>query len=126
MDEMRLKKLKDSIQNAILVGMSYDDALILAGATLEEINYLDKDEFFQRERKMYEKTLEKQLLNTLMDTIAIQAEKGKDHGLTWLLSKLNPRYRGEEDPSANAGSIIINTQHVDVKDPKNAVEFDEV
>ena len=62
MDEMRLKKLKDSIQNAILVGMSYDDALILAGATLEEINYLDKDEFFQRERKMYEKTMEKQLL----------------------------------------------------------------
>ena len=126
MTDTRLKQLKDSIQNAILVGMSYDDTLILAGATLDEMNELEKDEFFQRERKMYEKTLEKQLLNTLMDTIAIQAEKGRDHGVTWLLSKLNPRYRGEEDPTANAGSIIINTQHVDVKDPANAVEFDVV
>ncbi len=126
MEEIRLRKLKDSIQNAILVGMSYSDALILAGASLEEISYLDNDVDFQRERKACEKALEKQLLNTLMDTITIQAEKGKDHGVTWLLSKLNPRYRGEEEKGANAGSVIINTQQVDVTNPDNAVEFDEV
>lgn len=122
----RIKVIKDNIQNAMLVGMSYEDALVLVGASVEEIEALGRDEMFQKECKSYEKTLEKQLLNSLMDAIAIQTEKGKDHGVTWLLGKLNPRYRGEEDKNANAGTIVINTRNVDINDKDNAVEIDEV
>ena len=56
--------------------------------------------------------------------IGIQAGKGKDHAVTWLLSKINPsRYGGGDDNSAsNVGTIVINTKPVDVSDPDTAVE----
>jgi len=117
--------IKDTVLNAMSVGMSYADSLLLAGASDQQIEELDNDEAFQSLCKQTGKDLEKKLLLTLMDTIEIQASKGKDHGITWLLGKINPsRFGGGEDNAAdNVGSIVINTQHVDLKDPESAVEI---
>lgn len=123
MDE--LETLKMNILNAIQVGMDYADAIILSGASEEQIKLLEDDALFKQDCKVAVKKLEQSLLETLMDTITIQASKGKDHGVTWLLSKINPqRYTGEDDPSASVGSIVINTQHVDISDPNNATDVD--
>ena len=120
-----LTNIKDTILNAMSSGMAYADALLLAGASDEQIAELDNDNLFQVQCKQTAKDLEHQLLLTLKDTIEIQASKGKDHGVTWLLSKINPsRYGGGDDNAAdNVGSIVINTQHVDLRDPESAVEI---
>ena len=117
-----LSLIKDSIKNALIVGMSYNDACILAGCTLKQIDLLDKDELFQLSCKQAQRELEQDLLNNLRDVITIQASKGKDHAVTWLLSKINKRYSDGEEDNKPAGNIIINTTHVDVSDPENAVE----
>ena len=122
--ERELESIKDTIQNAMSSGMSYADAVLLSGASDQQIELLDNDEMFQRECRQTLKSFEHELLKTLKDTVEIQASKGKDHAVTWLLSKLNPpRWGGgEDDGASNVGSIVINTQPVDFRDPENAVE----
>lgn len=124
MFDRELSDVKDTIQNALSSGMSYSDALLLAGASDMQIEILDKDTMFQMECSQIARHFELNLLNTLKDTIEIQASKGKDHGVTWLLSKINPSRwgGGDDDTGANVGSIVINTQPVDFKNPDNAVE----
>ncbi len=124
MFDRELSDIKDTVQNALSSGMSYSDALLLSGASDEQIEALDKDTMFQKECSQVARQLELEMLQTLKDTIEIQASKGKDHGVTWLLSKINPSRwgGGDDDAGANVGSIVINTQPVDFKNPDNAVE----
>lgn len=119
-----LDTIKETILNALIAGMSYADALILSMADEQQIEELDNDQLFQMQCKQTSKSLELKLLKTLDDIIDIQTEKGKDHAVTWLLSKINPsRYGGGDDNSAsNVGTIVINTKPVDVSDPDTAVE----
>lgn len=119
-----LDNIKDTILNAMAAGMAYADALLLACASDEQIEQLDNDTMFQMRCKQTGKDLELQLLHTLKDAIEIQTSKGKDHGVTWLLSKINPsRYGGGDDNTGdNVGSIVINTKNVDFSDPDSAVE----
>jgi hypothetical protein len=119
-----LDNIKETILNALIAGMSYADALILSMADEQQIATLDNDILFQAQCKQASKTLELKLLKTLDDVIDIQTGKGKDHAVTWLLSKINPsRYGGGDDNSAsNVGTIVINTKPVDISDPDTAVE----
>lgn len=122
-----IENIKDTILNAMSSGMAYADSLLLACPTEEQIQLLDNDSLFQAQCKQVSKELEKSLLLTLKDTIEIQASKGKDHGVTWLLSKINPsRYGGGDDKSAdNVGSIVINTKGIDLYSPDSAVEISD-
>lgn len=124
MFDRELSDIKDTVQNALASGMSYSDALLLSGASDEQMAALDNDTMFQKECSQVTRQLELDMLRTLKDTIEIQASKGKDHGVTWLLSKINPSRwgGGDDDAAANVGSIVINTQPVDFKSPDNAVE----
>lgn len=119
-----LDNIKETILNALIAGMSYADALMLSTADEQQIAELDNDILFQAQCKQTSKSLELKLLKTLEDVIDIQTEKGKDHAVTWLLSKINPsRYGGGDDNSAsNVGTIVINTKPVDISDPDTAVE----
>lgn len=119
-----LDSIKETILNALVAGMSYADALILSMADKHQTEELDNDQLFQMQCKQTSKSLELKLLKTLDDIIDIQTEKGKDHAVTWLLSKINPsRYGGGDDNSAdNVGSIVINTRRVDFSDPDTAAE----
>lgn len=120
-----IENVKDTILNALAAGMAYPEALLLSCADEEQTQLLKEDLLFQAICKQTTAALEKELLGVLRDTIEIQASKGKDHGVTWLLSKINPsRYGGGDDNNAdNTGSIIINTKQVDLKDPDSAVEI---
>lgn len=119
-----LDNIKETILNALIAGMSYADALVLSMADEQQIAELDNDILFQAQCKQTSKNLELKLLKTLDDVIDIQTGKGKDHAVTWLLSKINPsRYGGGDDNSAsNVGTIVINTKPVDISDPDTAVE----
>ena len=119
-----IDNIKETILNALIAGMSYTDALVLSMADEQQIEELDNDQLFQMQCKQTSKSLELRLLKTLEDIIEIQTEKGKDHAVTWLLSKINPsRYGGGDDNSAdNVGTIVINTKRVNFDDPDTAVE----
>ena len=121
--EEDLSRRKDAIKNALIVGMPYCDAVILAGCTEKQIEQLDKDKLFQLDCNRMVKEYEKDLLSNLNDAIAIQTAKGKNHAVTWLLSHVSSYFRDGEDNSKQSGNIIINTTHVDTSDPENAVEI---
>ena len=108
MELQSLENIKYTVKNCLLVGMSYDDSLVCAGAMPRQIDELAKDEMFQRECRQAGFLLEKGLLEKLNEVIDCQVDKGKESAITWLLGKVNPRYKGEEVKQDNFGNISIN------------------
>lgn len=103
-----LDSKKDTILNGISAGMDLEDMMVLAQCTPREMVSLKNDSLFQSQVRCSAKTLEKDLLVNLHNIINIQAEKGKDHGTIWLLSKLNPRFSDRPEMGDKPGVININ------------------
>lgn len=108
---MTLNEKKDSVLNAIMVGMLPEDAYIFAGLTSEEINLLDKDDDFQRSIAQGSRVLEHQLLTQMRSIADKQMRMGKEGATTWLLEKLYPRYSSK--PQEGTVPVTINLSQSD-------------
>ena len=109
---------QDLIYNAILIGMSLQDAYIYAGCTETEILQLSEDEEFQMRMAQLSKQFEYGLLEKLNSVIDKQVNRGSESALTWLLTKTNPRYT--DKPQATLPDLHL---HIDSQDP---AEYDTV
>lgn len=103
---------QDKIYNALLVGMSIDDAYIYAGLTPEEIADATEDTDLQYKWHRLSKEYEFGLLDKLSQVIDKQSRMGKEAALTWMLEKINPRYSSKPQP--DTGHVHL---HLDNSDP---------
>lgn len=102
----------DLIYNALLIGMSLPDAYIYAGCTENEILEFSEDEVLQQRWAGIQKQVEYGLLEKLNLVIDKQVNRGSESALTWLLTKLNPRYT--DKPQSTLPEIHM---HLDSSDP---------
>lgn len=105
---------RDKIYNALLVGMSLEDAYIYAGLTKDEIVMVSENDKLQDEWHRLIKSFEFGLLGQLNDIARKQARMGKENATTWMLEKMFPRYSGK--PQGDVGTININIQKADDDD----------
>lgn len=105
---------KDQILSGIRIGMPLEDMLVLCELSPQEMQDLQKDEFFMARAASMTKTLSYNLLKNLQDTIDIQVRKGKDHAITWLLEKTNPFFAAKSDAGDKPGVVNIFTQSTDL------------
>lgn len=96
---------RDKLDNALIVGMSIEDAYIYAGLTPNEIEAVSADDEEQRHILKRMKSLEFNLLNRMEAISVIQAAKGREAATAWLLEKLYPRYA--DKPKAEVGEIHL-------------------
>lgn len=108
----------DLIYNALLIGMSLNDAYIYAGCTEDEILRYAEDEVLQQRWAGVQKQVEYSLLEKLNSVIDKQVNRGSESALTWLLTKLNPRYT--DKPQSTLPDLHL---HIDSSDP---AEYDNV
>lgn len=94
---------KDDIFNALIVGMTPEDAFLFAKLTPEEIVWCAEDVDMQAWIKHTTKHLEFNLLSDMKKGAQIQISNGKTEATQWLLEHLYPRYSAKA--SAEAGTI---------------------
>ena len=105
---------KDSVYNALLVGMTLEDAYVYAGLTPDEVVAANEDMFLQSQWKQVMKSLEMSLLTNMKTVADKQMKLGKSDATEWMLEHLFSRYSGK--PKENSGEIHI---HLSDTDPKN-------
>lgn len=103
---------QDLIYNALLVGMSLNDAYVYAGCTEAEILAYSEDAEQQAQWARVQKGFEYGLLEKLQVVIDKQVNRGSESALTWLLQKTNPRYT--DKPQAALPDLHL---HIDSADP---------
>ena len=102
---------KDDIQNAVLAGMSVEDAYVYAGISAGEMAALEEDEEWQALMAKRSKQLEYSLLQKLSEIIDVQALDGKEGAVTWALSHLYPRYGNKLVADGQPLTINMNVQN---------------
>lgn len=107
----------DLIYDALMVGMSLNDALVYANCTEAEMLEYTNDEWAQKWKGVQRK-LEYGLLEKLQTVIDKQINRGCESALTWLLTKTNPRYT--DKPQSALPDLHL---HIDAADP---VTYDNV
>lgn len=107
----------DSIENALIVGMSLDDAYLFAGLTSSERSILDADDELQTRFARTIKQYEFSLLGSLNQIIEKQVHTGREGAVTWMLSKVNPARYGTKAESDGTPDIHL---HLDTKIPEDA------
>lgn len=100
----------DQILTGITFGMSLEDMLVLSEIEPQDMIDLQSDQLFMARANAMAKHVTYDLLKTLNDIIVIQASKGKDHAVTWLLEKTNPRFAPKGEAGDKAGIINIFTK----------------
>ena len=105
---------KDSVYNALLVGMTLEDAYVYAGLTPDEVVAANEDIFLQSQWKQVMKSLEMSLLTNMKTVADKQVKLGKSDATEWMLEHLFARYSGK--PKENSGEIHI---HMNDRDPKD-------
>lgn len=105
---------KDSVYNALLVGMTLEDAYVYAGLTPDEVVAANEDIFLQSQWKQVMKSLEMSLLTNMKTVADKQVKLGKSDATEWMLEHLFARYSGK--PKENSGEIHI---HLSDTDPKS-------
>ena len=101
----------DLIHNALLIGMSLDDAYIFASCTEEEIIEIKENDRLQAEYQSMLRAFEYQLLEKLGKVIDKQVNMGRENALTWMLEKTNPRYTNK--PTLTLPEIKLNVVRED-------------
>lgn len=102
----------DYIYNALIVGMTLDDAYVYAGLTPSEIVEAKESDELQTKWLGFSKQFEFTLLSKLNQVIDKQVNMGKEQAITWLLEKTNARYTGK--PQNELPELHI---HIDDEDP---------
>ena len=100
----------DQILTGITFGMSLEDMLVLSEIEPQDMIDLQADQLFMARANAMAKHLTYDLLKNLDDIIQIQVSKGKDHAVTWLLEKTNPRFAPKGEAGDKAGVINIFTK----------------
>lgn len=99
---------KDLIYNALIVGMSLDDAYIFAGLTPAQIQAVSDDETLQAEYAKITKQHEYSLLTKLGDVIDKQRNMGREGAVTWALEHLYPqRYANKNQGDGKTVNIVF-------------------
>jgi len=102
---------KDSVYNALLVGMTLEDAYVYAGLTPDEIVAVTEDMFLQAQWRQVTKSLEMSLLNNMKTVADKQVKLGKSDATEWMLEHLFSRYSGK--PKETGGEIHIHLSDID-------------
>lgn len=105
----------DQILTGITFGMLLEDMLVLSEVSPQDMAALQKDELFMAQAAAMSKQCTYDLLKSLNDVIEIQKEKGKDHAITWLLEKTNPRFAAHGESGDKAGIINIFTKETSLE-----------
>lgn len=105
---------KDTVYNALLVGMDPNDAYVLAGLSPEQMEWTEKDDDWQAWIATQRRSHEFSLLNRLNEIVEKQAMVGKADAVTWSLEHMYPRYSGK--PQGDGKPININFVGADPKD----------
>lgn len=103
---------KDDIYNALVVGMTLEDAYLYAGLTEAQIAEASSDPQQQVEWHKLTKHLEFSLLQRMNDISEKQMHMGKEAATAWMLEHLFPRY--SKAPRQDLGEIHV---HMDTTDP---------
>lgn len=108
---------KDSIFNALVVGMSLDDAYIFAGLTPAQIAQVTEDDELQARWAQIKKQHEYGLLMSLGTIIDKQSRAGKEGAVTWALEHMYPtRYANKNVGDGKTVNIVLNGQADPAKD----------
>ena len=113
---MLTREKEDAIYNALMVGMSLDDAYIYANLTTSEMVEVQEDDEYQRKWHQLVKSFEFGLLAQLNEVAKKQSRIGKEVATTWMLEKMFPRYSGkpkDESPSVNIHFDSIDPSQLD-------------
>ena len=102
---------EDKIYNALVIGMSLEDAYIYAGLTPSEIESLAEDTEHQLKWKRITKEFEYSLLSRMQDVSVKQAKLGIEQATTWMLEHMFPRYSGK--PQNEGGEVHLHFSNVD-------------
>ena len=105
---------QDKVHNALVIGMSLDDAYIFAGLTPQEIEGVSEDTQLQVKWHQIIKEYEFGLLKRMNDISQKQAKVGRETATTWMLEHMFPRYSGK--PMNDMPPIHL---HIDAADPAN-------
>jgi hypothetical protein len=104
---------KDNIYNALIVGMTLEDAYIFAGCTPNEI-LLDKED---EESQLYWAHMHKQLEYTLLDNMKSvclkQVAVGRHEATVWMLEKLFPRYAAKNLGDVGTINLVMKNREED-------------
>lgn len=109
---------EDKIYNALVIGMSLEDAYIYAGLTPSEIEAVAEDDAHQLKWRQITKEFEFGLLKRLDEVSIKQAKLGREQATTWMLEHMFPRYSGK--PQNEGGEVHLHFNNVD------PVEYDTV
>lgn len=102
---------EDRIYNALIIGMSLEDAYIYAGLTPIEIEAVTEDTEHQIKWKQILKGFEFALLSRMDEVSRKQAKIGKEQATTWMLEHMFPRYSGK--PQNEGGEVHLHFNNVD-------------
>lgn len=101
---------RDSITNALIVGMSLSDAYIYAGLTPAEIADISEDDTYQHEFSVMIKQHEYGLLQRLNTVMSKQEKVGKEGAVTWALEHMYPqRYANKSAGEGKTVNVVFNT-----------------
>ena len=112
---------EDKIYNALVIGMSLEDAYIYAGLTPTEIEAVAEDAEYQIKWKQLTKAFEFGLLNRMNEVSQRQTRLGREQATTWMLEHMFPRYNGK--PVNEMPDIHL---HIDGTDPTDYDTVDVV
>lgn len=102
---------EDKIYNALVIGMSLEDAYIYAGLTPDEIEAISEDAAHQTKYKQLTKEFEFNLLNRMNEVSQKQVRAGRETATTWMLEHMFPRYSGK--PQNEGGEVHLHFNNVD-------------
>lgn len=102
---------EDKIYNALVIGMSLEDAYIYAGLTPLEIEAVAEDTEHQVKWRQMAKEFEFGLLNRMNEVSIKQAKLGREQATTWMLEHMFPRYSGK--PQNEGGEVHLHFNNVD-------------
>lgn len=114
---------KDLIYNALVVGMSLDDAYVFAGLSPDQIQRVSDDPDMQAEFAKVIRQHEFGLLSKLNDVIEKQRNMGKEGAVTWALEHMYPqRYANKNQGDGKTVNIVLDGH----KDPAADTEVVEM
>jgi hypothetical protein len=87
---MSLEKKIKFIYEHVKLGMEPYKAMLINGCSDEEIEQLNKDDYFQRRLELVRYEKEKELLALHDEAILTASEKGETKGIQWRLERLAP------------------------------------
>jgi len=103
----------DDIFNALIIGMTPEDAYIFAKLSAEEIVWCSEDEDTQNWIRQTQKQLEYNLLNQMKDGAQKQISVGKTDATQWLLEHLYPRYSAKASPDVGTINFVMSRERTE-------------